>query len=77
VSDNETGVDTNPYQPAKVIAVTDGILIKGANQNLVNIYNVSGQTIASFTANENQFKALTQGIYIVKIGNEVFKTIVK
>lgn len=77
VSDNETGVDTNPYQPDKVIAVTDGILIKGANQNLVNIYNVSGQTIASFTANENQFKALTQGIYIVKIGNEVFKTIVK
>ena len=77
VSKLNTGVESNVFRSASVIGVKNGIIIKGADRKTVNIYNVNGQTIASFKANENQFKVLSQGVYIVKIGNEVFKAFVK
>jgi hypothetical protein len=77
-SNDATGVNSDSYKTAYVIGSTKGIIIKGADKRVVDVYNVSGQAIASFTAvNNNQFKALSQGVYVVKIGNEIFKAIVK
>lgn len=65
-----------------------GVIITSSNgqltlQNLpvdvlVNIYNITGVRINSFiTTNKNEILQLTKGAYVIQIGNQHFKTLVK
>ncbi len=77
VSNTETGVETDFDPAATVYSVSKGILVKGAYGQKVSIYNASGQRVAAFTGSGNDRKTLSPGIYLVKVNDKVFKTIVK
>lgn len=74
---DESGITNDAYNSVAVYAVENGIIIKGAEGKAVNAYNTYGQTVAVFVANDNHFKTLSQGIYLIKIEGNVFKVIVK
>jgi hypothetical protein len=73
----ESGVESGVSSGPTVQSIANGIVIKGAYGQKVDIYNVSGQKIATFTALENEQRTLLPGIYLIKVNDKVFKTIVK
>jgi len=70
---NTTGISTVASSSVKVYAVDGGLTIEGADK-AATIYGVDGTLVATTTGGTI---ALPKGVYIVKVGNEAVKAIVK
>lgn len=69
---------TDDFSGVKVGARDLNIVVRGAGNALVNVYNVAGLHIASRVADGDAVIPVgSAGIYIVKVGNRSFKLVVK
>ena len=59
----------------KVLSTPEGILIEGAEQNDVRIYDVRGQLLQ--TVDTSDLIRLPKAIYIVRVGQQSTKVVVK
>lgn len=72
----KTAVENTAAATAIVVGKRGEIVIANAPTS-VDIFNISGQKIASLGGNNSLSIAAPQGVYIVRIGNEIHKVIVK
>ena len=73
-----TGIKTvsdNSNKEVQVIAVEGGILAQSTNKAAVTVYNAAGQLVAKGVT--NQVISTTAGLYLVKVGNQTKKVLVK
>ena len=80
----ELGAKLNSYfkdefkTTTSIYAVSEGIRINDAKDNIVNVYSIAGQKIKSVViTSDNQTIPVNKGIYIVKVNSQVMKVIVK
>lgn len=73
-----SGVQTSSASGISVLQESNAIRIAGAKNNKCTIYNVSGQLVSSsMIKSDNESIALKGGLYIVKVGTDRFKVLVK
>lgn len=60
-----------------VNGINGGIFVNLRDCNDVEVFNLSGQAVARYSQVEGEMKIqLSQGIYLVKVGDKIYKTIV-
>ena len=73
-----TGIKTvsdNSNNSVQVLAVEGGILAQGTSNAAVTVYNAAGQLVAKGVT--NKVISTTAGLYLVKVGNQTTKVLVK
>ena len=68
---------SNIYSGIEVIGLAGGIQIKGADGQNAKIYQSNGELIVEQRLDNVSFVFLAQGAYIIVIGDNAYKTIVK
>ena len=68
-------VENEKAATAKVIAVDGGIFVQSTANEAVSVYNAAGQNVAEGVTGKTI--ATANGLYIVKVGNETSKVLVK
>ena len=66
-------------QSYKIYGVSDKLIIQGESKGIARIYSVMGQEVKNVRIDEglNQIPGFKSGIYIVHIGSEVHKVLIK
>lgn len=73
----EIGIDNATADNIEIYATDNAIVVNGAKGNTVSIYSLVGMQIFSCKAEDSTTVSMQQGIYLVKVGNETFKVVVK
>ena len=63
--------------PQQISAVKGGISIEGFDGQQVRIYTVEGRQVQHFVADGNRTLSMAPGIYIVTVGKQAYKVLVK
>lgn len=71
-----SGIDST-RQHNRVSTTSDGISVEGFDGQQVNVYSIDGRCVDTFRAGGRQLRQLGQGIYIVTVGQQSLKVIVK
>lgn len=74
VSDNTgTGISDLNATGNGVHAVKGGIATTGFDGQTVSVYGVGGILVDSYTSTGNDIRTITPGVYVVKVGDNIFK----
>ena len=71
-----SGVESVAGDGVKVYAATGCVVVEGA-EGVAQVYTVDGKQVAAEAVNGKTEIALTNGLYIVRVGNKVQKVVVK
>lgn len=71
-----SGVESVAGDGVKVYAVAGCVVVEGA-EGVAQVYTVDGKQVAAEAVNGKTEIALTNGLYIVRVGNKVQKVVVK
>lgn len=75
---NPSGIGSVKAAAENVTGVEGGIVINAANATTVNVFNLSGQLVASKACgNGHAFVSAAPGVYVVKTNNTAAKVVVK
>lgn len=74
---NESGVDGVSTDGVKVSARKGSIIIEGAATKAVRIVSTEGHVFSSFIAVDPDEISLSSGVYMVTVGNQTYKVMVK
>lgn len=75
---NPSGIGSVEAAAENVAGVEGGIVVNAANATSVNVFNLSGQLVASKACgNGHAFVSVTPGVYVVKTNSTAAKVVVK
>ena len=75
---NPSGIGSVEAAAEKVAGVEGGIVVTAANATTVNVFNLSGQLVASKACgNGHAFVSVAPGVYVVKTNSTAAKVVVK
>lgn len=75
---NPSGIGSVEAAAENVAGVEGGILVNAANATTVNVFNLSGQLVASKACgNGHAFVSVAPGVYVVKTNSTAAKVVVK
>lgn len=75
---NPSGIGSVEAAAENVAGVEGGIVVNAANATTVNVFNLSGQLVASKACgNGHAFVSVAPGVYVVKTNNTAAKVVVK
>lgn len=75
---NPSGIGSVEAAAENVTGVEGGIVVNAANATTVNVFNLSGQLVASKACgNGHAFVSVAPGVYVVKTNNTTAKVVVK
>lgn len=75
---NPSGIGSVEAAAENVAGVEGGIVVNAANATTVNVFNVSGQLVASKACgNGHAFMSVAPGVYVVKTNSTAAKVVVK
>lgn len=75
---NPSGIGSVEAAAENVAGVEGGIVVNAANATTVNVFNLSGQLVASKACgNGHAFVSAAPGVYVVKTNNTTAKVVVK
>lgn len=75
---NPSGIGSVEAAAENVAGVKGGIVVNAANATTVNVFNLSGQLVASKACgNGHAFVSVAPGVYVVKTNNTAAKVVVK
>lgn len=75
---NPSGIGSVEAAAENVAGVEGGIVVNAANATTVNVFNLSGQLVASKACgNGHAFVSVAPGVYVVKTNSTVAKVVVK
>ena len=75
---NPSGIGSVEAAAENVTGVEGGIVVNAANATTVNVFNLSGQLVASKACgNGHAFVSAAPGVYVVKTNNTTAKVVVK
>ena len=75
---NPSGIGSVEAAAENVAGVEGGIVVNAANATTVNVFNLSGQLVASkVCGNGHAFVSAAPGVYVVKTNNTTAKVVVK
>lgn len=70
-----SGINSLTDSETKVTVSGDKILISGAESSVITVYNISGSLI--YQGTDNVITGLNPGLYILKIGANTYKTVIR
>lgn len=75
---NPSGIGSVEAAAENVVGVEGGIVVNAANATTVNVFNLSGQLVASKACgNGHAFVSVAPGVYVVKTNSTAAKVVVK
>lgn len=75
---NPSGIGSVEAAAENVAGVEGGIVVNAANATIVNVFNLSGQLVASKACgNGHAFVSVAPGVYVVKTNSTAAKVVVK
>ena len=75
-AENPSGVN-ELTDAQRIVPVKGGISVEGFAGQQVRVYTIDGRQVGSFVAGDNGTLSIEPGIYVVTVGKQAMKVIVK